>query len=161
MFRALLLLPFRLAVALVAIPTRLSARLLRFSLVTTFRTTRAAVRSSIVSFLLGVGLGWFITTPTGRQAVAYVRQALGQGTAVPVDDESLAGRVRTTLAGSSRTWHLPQPDVTVAAQVVTLTGEVPHEQGRADLVATVRVIEGVASVVDQLSVGEAVTTPSA
>lgn len=87
MIRTLLTLPFRIVAVLVAVPTRWSARLLRFSAVATFRTTRAAVRSSIVSFLLGIGVGWFLTTPTGRYAVRVVVDAVrGSSGAAPTEE---------------------------------------------------------------------------
>ena len=160
MIRTLLALPFRLVAVLVAVPTRLSARLLRFSVVTTLRTTRVAVRSSIVSFLLGIGFGWFLTTPTGRNATALVLDAVRRRSAPAVDDTSLTGAVRSALSSSTTTWHLPQPDVSVRGGVVTLTGTVPHAEGRDELASVAATVPGVVSVVERLTV-EGADAPSA
>lgn len=90
----ILTLPFRLVAALIAafvvIPTKLSARVLRFSTVATLRTTRFAMRSSIISFAAGVGAGWFLGTPAGRDLVDQVRGRIqgapaGPGSAEPAD----------------------------------------------------------------------------
>lgn len=160
MIRTLLALPFRLVAVLVAVPTRLSARLLRFSLVTTWRTTRVAVRSSILSFLLGVGVGWSLSTPTGRNAAALVLDAVRRRSSPAVDDTSLTEAVRTALSSDPSTWHLPQPAVVVRGGVVTLSGPVPHTEGRDELASVAARVPGVVSVVDQLTVGE-VEAPSA
>jgi osmotically-inducible protein OsmY len=140
-------LPFRLVAAAIIIPIKLAMFTLKTSVKTTFVTTRAAMRSSVISFAAGVGLGWFLTsTPTGRQLVDQVRDLINGGASGPVDDDQLGAKVRTELASSTRTWHLPQPDVAVAAGVVTLTGEVPHETGKADLDDAARSVRGVISV---------------
>jgi hypothetical protein len=152
LIRTLLALPFRLLAVLVAVPTNLSARLLRFSVVTTWRTSRAAVRSSIISFLLGIGVGWFLTTPTGRYATSLVVDAVRGRMASAVDDATLAERVRAAVSADTTTWHLPRPDVAVDGGVVTLTGVVPHGQGRDDLASAAARVPGVVSVVDHLTV---------
>ncbi|QGG94847.1 BON domain-containing protein [Actinomarinicola tropica] len=152
MIRTLIALPFRLVALVVAIPTRLSARLLRFSVVTAARTTRLAVRSSLISFAVGVGLGWFLSTPTGRYATGVALDAV-RGRRAPVDDAALAGRVRAALEGGPATSHLPQPQVAVAGGVVTLSGGVPDETTRTELLAAAATTEGVVSVVDRLVVG--------
>ena len=116
------------------------------------------MRSSIISFLLGIGLGWFLTTPTGRYAVALVLDAIRGRTATPVDDDTLTDRVRAALGADTATWHLPQPDVVVRGGVVTLSGEAPHDEGRLDLTSVAATVDGVVSVVDHLSVVD--TTPA-
>lgn len=152
MLRLLVTLPLRLVALLIAVPTRLSARLLRFSIATTWRTSRVAVRSSIVSFLLGVGVGWFLTTPTGRHAVQVVRHAVRGRVEAPPTDEALAQRVGAALGADARTWHLPRPRIDCRQGTVELVGSVPHEEGRAALTAVAAAVAGVDAVVDRLTV---------
>lgn len=152
--RPLLVLPLQLArllaQLLVIVPLRTSFALLAFSARTTAHTTRLAVRSSLVAFLAGLGLGWLLGTPTGRQMLADAR-SLVRGDEPPTDAE-LAERVRAELRGSASTWHLVQPGVDAVAGIVTLSGEVPHDQARSDLVAVVGAVPGVEAVADRLVV---------
>ena len=136
----------RVAVA----PTRVSARMVRGSVRTTWRSLRFAVRSSIVSFALGLGLGWFLTTPTGRYVLASIRDLVLSPPVAATDDESLAAAVRSHLASAPATWHLPQPDILVVGGNVTLRGTAPHAQGRDALLLAAAAVPGVASVVDVL-----------
>jgi osmotically-inducible protein OsmY len=149
----LLALPFRLLAFAIVLPVKAVVASLKLTAKTTVVTTRAALRSSLISFAAGVGLGWFLTsTPTGRQLVDQVRDLVGGGASGPVDDEQLTAQVRTELASSTRTWHLPQPEVSVSGGVVTLTGTVPHEVGRADLENAARSVRGVTAVVNHVTV---------
>jgi osmotically-inducible protein OsmY len=151
-----LALPFRLLALAIIIPIKLALGSLKLTLKTSFVTTRAALRSSLISFAAGVGLGWFLTsTPTGRQLVDQVRDLVNGTPSGPVDDDQLAAQVRTELASSTRTWHLPQPDVSVAGGVVTLSGSVPHDTGRVDLEAAAVSVRGVVSVSNQVTVDDA------
>ena len=68
-------------------------------------------------------------------------------------DAGLADRVAFELSHAPRTWHLPQPAVTVdEAAGVTLRGTVPHEDAREHLVAAARAVPGVDHVHDDLVV---------
>lgn len=158
----LISLPFRLVAALIILPIKLVLGMFKLSVKTTFITTRAALRSSLLSFAAGFGLGWFFTsTPTGRQLADQVRDLVAGGPTGPIDDDQLAAQVRTELASSTRTWHLPQPDVAVEDGVVTLTGEVPHDTGQADLEDAAKSVRGVTSVLNQVVVaGVADQTPT-
>ncbi len=140
----------RLAGRVILMPTRITARLVRGSIRTWWRSMRFAARSSILSFVAGLGVGWFLTTPTGRYLLASVRDALLSPPVAPLDDEALAAAVRSALAADSSTWHLPQPEVVVAAGHVTLRGAVPHAEGRESLLLVAAGVPGVASVVDVL-----------
>jgi osmotically-inducible protein OsmY len=151
-----LALPFRLLALAIILPIKLTLGSLKLTAKTTFVTTRAAMRSSLISFAAGVGLGWFLSsTPTGRQLVDQVRDLVNGTPSGPVDDDQLAAQVRTELASSTRTWHLPQPEVSVSGGVVTLTGSVPHEVGRGDLAAAAGSVRGVVSVLNHVEVDEA------
>lgn len=140
----------RLAGKAVVVPTRVSAHVVRASVVTSARTMRFAARSSVVSFALGLGLGWFLTTPTGRYLLALLRDAILPAPVAPPDDESLASAVRSELAAAAATWHLPQPEVAVVDGHVTLRGEVPHDEGREALLVAAAGVIGVEAVVDVL-----------
>jgi hypothetical protein len=142
----------RLAGKAVVVPTRVSARVVRGSVVTTVRTMRFAARSSVMSFVLGLGLGWFLTTPTGRYLLATLRDAILPDPVAPPDDEGLSSAVRSALAATATTWHLPQPEVVVVDGHVTLRGEAPHDQGREALLVAAAGVPGVAAVVDALRV---------
>ena len=50
-----------------------------------------------------------------------------------VPDADLAARVRHELSHSPRTWHLPQPSISVLQGRVVLAGQAPHATARADL----------------------------
>ena len=151
--RFLITLPFRLVAVAIILPIKAAHGLFKLSVKTTFLTSRVAMRSSLISFAAGIGVGWFLaTTPTGRQLVDQVRDLAGGAPKGPIDDDQLAAQVRTELASSTRTWHLPQPGVTVAGGVVTLTGSVPHTTGRSDLHAAAASVRGVVSVDDQIQV---------
>jgi osmotically-inducible protein OsmY len=153
--RFIITLPFRLLALAIIVPVKLALGLVKLSV----RSTFFALRSSILSFVAGIGAGWFLTsTPTGRQLVDQVRD-LVSGTSGPVDDDQLAAQVRTELASSTRTWHLPQPQVAVSAGIVTLTGEAPHDTGRTDLEEAARSVRGVVSVLNNLTVAAAAPEP--
>ena len=140
---------------IVTAPTRVSARVVRGSVVATYRSMRFAARSSVVSFGVGVGVGWFLTTPTGRYLLGSLRDAVLPPPVAPPDDESLAALVRSEIAAAPTTWHLPQPDVAVAEGHVTLRGDVPHAEGREAMLLVAAGVPGVASVVDVLDLTDA------
>ena len=145
----------RYAGRVIFFPTKVSARILRASIVTSARSMQLAARSSVISFGIGLGLGWFLTTPTGRYLLASIRDAVLSPTVAPPDDDGLAAAVRSELAAAPATWHLPQPEVVVAQGHVTLRGAVPHAEGREALLLAAAGVPGVASVVDVLDLTDA------
>jgi hypothetical protein len=151
----------RTAGRVAVVPTRVSAKVVRGSVRTTYRSLRFAVRSSIVSFALGLGLGWFLTTPTGRYVLASIRDLVVSPPVAASDDESLAAEVRTHLASAPATWHLAQPDILVVGGHVTLRGTAPHTEGRDALLLAAAAVPGVESVVDVLDVAASDRPPAA
>jgi hypothetical protein len=148
----LLTVPFRL----VGVGFRLGAG----SAKVTRRTVRLLGYRRIFVFGLGVAVGLLIAPVPGDKLRAKLRQAIedlgitGAGrSAAPVD---VATAVRDELAASPRTWHLPQPAVTVVAGTVTLSGEVPHATAAADLERAARTVRGVLDVDNRLRIA----TPS-
>jgi BON domain len=148
----LLTLPFRL----VGLGFRLGAG----SAKVTHRTVRFVGYRRLFVFSAGVAVGLLIAPVPGDKLRAKLRQAIddlgiagaGRSTA-PVD---VATAVRDELAASPRTWHLPQPAVTVVAGTVTLSGEVPHATAAADLERAARTVRGVLDVDNRLRIA----TPS-
>ncbi len=67
-------------------------------------------------------------------------------------DADLAARVRHELSHSPRTWHLPQPSISVLQGRVVLAGEAPHATGRADLERVVASVPGVIAVDNEIVV---------
>ena len=128
----------------------LPIRLVLGTLGLTFRTVRFVGFGRLLFFGAGVGTGMALSPTTGEQ----VRQKLAQvrSPRPPLSATDLGSLVRDELAHSPRTWHLPQPVVTVVDDRVTLTGEVPHESARADLGRTAGAVTGVAAVDNQIRV---------
>jgi hypothetical protein len=107
----------------------------------------------LVVFGLGVVVGLLAAPTTGAELRERIRREL-EARKAPSDDE-LARRVRTELAQSPRTWHLPQPEVQVSAGIAVLRGQVPHEEARADLERAARSVRGVEDVESHLQVATA------
>ena len=114
------------------------------------RTIRWVGPTRLLAFGAGVGAGLALEPKAGEQLRA--RLGVGSEGGPPASATDLASAVREELARSPRTWHLPQPVVTVAGNRVTLTGEVPHEEARGNLMRTAGAVHGVAAVDDRLTV---------
>ena len=115
----------------------------------TFKTVRFVGVSRILAFGAGVGVGMSVAPTSGEQFRARLAGAQASAWSAAGD---LGETVRYELAHSPRTWHLPQPVVTVDGNRVTLTGEVPHETARGDLARTAGAVIGVAAVDNRLTV---------
>lgn len=115
----------------------------------TFKTIRFAGVGRILAFGAGIGVGMSVAPTTGEQFRARLAGAQASARSAAGD---LGENVRYELAHSPRTWHLPQPVVTVEANRVTLTGEVPHETARGDLGRTAGAVVGVAAVDNRLTI---------
>ena len=127
-------LPFKVALGLV----KLVLRVLRFVGVT-----------RIAAFGAGVGVGAAMAPKPAAQLRNGVA-APGEAKAVRGGDIGVA--VRHELATSPRTWHLPQPGVTVQGDRISLTGTVPHDEARTALLRTAGAVTGVRAVDDHLTV---------
>lgn len=115
-----------------------------------FRTIRFVGLGRILAFGAGVGTGLAIAPTTGTELRARLAEQYGNGVAPSGGD--LGEAVRHELAHSPRTWHLPQPTVSVVGNRVTLTGQVPHDTGRADLARAAGAVSGVGAVDNRITV---------
>jgi hypothetical protein len=99
---------------------------------------------------LGIVIGMLTAPVPGSEIRAALRRLVEARRAG--SDAELAERVRFELAHHPRTWHLPQPEVTVVYHRVALTGQVPDETARQELVRAVAALGGVNEVDDRLAV---------
>ncbi|MFP5320480.1 MAG: hypothetical protein ACLGIC_01390 [Acidimicrobiia bacterium] len=114
-----------------------------------FGTIRFIGLDRIAAFGAGAAAGAVLVPkpPAAQRPGVAERQ---EATAARAGD--LGAAVRHELATSPRTWHLPQPGVTVQGDRIRLAGSVSHEQARLDLVRTAGAIAGVRAVDDDLVV---------
>lgn len=105
--------------------------------------------SRIAAFGAGVGVGVAMAPKPAdqlRSGVAAKEEArVARG-------GDVGSAVRHELATSPRTWHLPQPGVTVQGDRVVLTGSVPHDEARLALLRTAGSVTGVRAVDDHLTI---------
>lgn len=133
---------------LLTLPIRIVFGTLRISI----RTVRFVGIGRILAFGAGVGVGLAVAPTSGEQFRAKLRQQYGSAASAAGD---LGETVRYELAHSPRTWHLPQPVVTVEGTRITLTGEVPHDTARLDLGRTAGAVVGVTAVDNRVTVSDA------
>jgi BON domain len=149
MFR-LILLPFKILFATIGGTFRVGYKVGTTPVRVGFRATRVAGFSGIVCFFLGLAVGLLFAPAKGRDLRAKLQRALGRGAAL--SDDELAEKVGFELGHAPRTWHLPQPDVSVTEGRVQLRGNVPHDTAREELVRVAATIQGVSGVDDLLEV---------
>ena len=114
------------------------------------RTARFLGYRRLFLLLVGVAIGLLLAPVPGAQLRAKLQQALqGLGGQSPL---VLGDKVREELASSPRTWHLPQPGISVDGGRVTLSGDVPHATAAADLQRTVESVKGVTEVTNNLRI---------
>jgi len=130
---------------LLTLPVRLAVTALKLVL----GTVRFLGVGRIAAFGVGAAVGATVRPPTPAPQRPGAAERQEQQTARAGD---LGAAVRHELATSPRTWHLPQPGVTVQGDRIRLAGTVPHEQARLDLVRTAGAIAGVRAVDDDLVV---------
>lgn len=118
-----------------------------------YKTVRFIGLRRIFTLLVGAVLGALATPYTGAEARAKLQELIdGQSGGATLGGDDLAERVRFELSHSPRTWHLPQPNVSVIGGTVTLTGSVPHDAGRDELEAQAGAVPGVLRVENLVTV---------
>jgi osmotically-inducible protein OsmY len=119
-----------------------------FPIKVTTRSLRWVGLRRLVLIGLGATLALVVTPVNGSE----LRRRLSRLVARRVPDADLAARVRHELSHSPRTWHLPQPSISVLQGRVVLAGQAPHATGRADLERVVASVPGVVSVDNEIIV---------
>jgi osmotically-inducible protein OsmY len=119
-----------------------------FPIKVTGRSLRWVGLRRLVLIGLGATLALMITPVTGSE----LRRRVSGLVARRVPDADLAARVRHELSHPPRTWHLPQPSISVLQGRVVLAGQAPHATGRADLERVVAAVPGVVSVDNEIIV---------
>ncbi len=89
------------------------------------RTVRWVGLRRLVLVGAGATTAVMLTPVTGSE----MRRRVGRLFARQVPDADLAARVRHELSHSPRTWHLPQPSISVLQGRVVLAGEAPARDG--------------------------------
>jgi BON domain len=134
--------------SLLTLPIKIALGLVKLVL----RTIGFIGISRIAAFGAGVGVGVSMAPKPADQ--------LRSGVAAKEEAKAARGgdigsAVRHELATSPRTWHLPQPGVTVQGDRVVLTGSVPHDEARLALLRTAGSVTGVRAVDDHLTIDSA------
>ncbi|MEZ5135368.1 MAG: hypothetical protein R2699_10015 [Acidimicrobiales bacterium] len=129
-------LPIKLALEIVGLAFRAGRTAGRAPVRVGVAATRRLGWRRIALLKVGFIAGLLLAPVPGRVLRAKL-VGLVRPSAAP--DAGLADRVSFELSHAPRTWHLPQPAVTVdEAAGVTLRGTVPHEDAREHLVAAAR-----------------------
>jgi hypothetical protein len=132
------------------------------SVLLTHRLLRLISYRRIFWFGTGVGVGMLFAPGPGTELRAKLQKAIedlqgSAGKAAGTGD--LVSKVREELASSPRTWHLPQPTVTLDGEgTVVLTGDVPDAVASADLERVAAAVKGVVTVTNKLAVPAAPST---
>jgi hypothetical protein len=134
---------------LIWLPFKLALGTTKLSLKTGYTAGRLVGYRRLFVFGAGVGVGLLVAPVTGTELRSMIRKRIE---ARGVTDSELLERVRFELAHHPRTWHLPQPDVTVFERRVTLRGDVPDDGARGEIVRAAGALPGVAAVEDRLQV---------
>ena len=144
---------------LLFLPVRLGLGTTKLGFKTGYRTGRFLGYRRQFLVGIGVGIGLLVAPGPGRELRARLREMFEGGGITGGPDPDLGERVRFELSHHPRTWHLPQPQVAIADRRVRLTGDVPDEDARHEMVRAVAALPGVAGVEDELQVsGTAVST---
>jgi hypothetical protein len=146
------LLPVRLSYGAGKLGVRTGYRAGRLSAASTYRATRFVGLSRLLALGLGVAIGLLLAPTSGPELRDRMRRQW-EARNIPASDDAVAERVRYELSHSPRTWHLPQPEVEVVGGRAILTGEAPHESGKADIEKAAAAVPGVAEVDSHLVIG--------
>jgi hypothetical protein len=138
----------------ITIPVRVTYGAGKAGAKSAYRVSRWVGFTRLLALAVGVGIGLLAAPTSGAELRQRLQRALDERRA-PVGDDAVAERVRYELSHSPRTWHLPQPAVQVTGGVAVLTGETPHETGKAAIERAAAAVPGVASLDSRLVVGPA------
>ena len=131
------------------LPVRMSLGTAKLSAKAGYRTGRLLGYRRLFVFGVGAAVGLLVAPVTGTELRSAIRRRIE---ARGVTDAELLERVRFELAHHPRTWHLPQPEVTVFERRVTLRGEAPDDDARNEMIRAAGALAGVAGVEDRFLV---------
>jgi BON domain len=146
------LFPVRLGYGVTKLGAKTGYRAGRLSVGSTVRVGRFVGLTRLAALVVGVAIGLLVAPTSGQELRDRLQRQLAARRA-PASDDAVAERVRYELSHSPRTWHLPQPAVEVAAGTAILTGEAPHETGKADIERAAGAVPGVTQVESHLIIG--------
>ena len=148
----LAMLPFKLVCAVTSLTSRIAWKATLLPARACRATTRLVGFRGILFGLIGLAVGLLLTPMTGRELRDKLRAlAAGGGT---ITDDELVDKVAFELSHAPRTWHIePQPNVSVIAGRVVLTGEVRDDEARDEFGRVAAAIPGVTDVDNRLEVG--------
>ena len=106
---------------------------------------------AVLTLVAGVALGLLFAPGPGRELRSRLR-ALSAARHLSSDAE-LTERVTFELEHAPRTWHLPQPEVTVVGGRVVLRGSVALDSAREELGRVAGAVPGVSAVENLVVVG--------
>jgi osmotically-inducible protein OsmY len=147
-------LPVRLTYGVSRASARTGYAVGRRSARATYKATRRLGIMRMFFFGAGVAVGLLIAPVPGEEMRERIRRWWEERQTPPTDAD-LADRVRTELAQSPRTWHLPQPQVEVVSGKAILTGDAPHASGKDDIERAVAAVPGVTEVDNRLVINAA------
>ena len=144
LFVRLLLLPFKLLLA--TFETAFAAgRMVGCVPIRAGRhTSRLLGFRGTFGLLVGLALGLAFAPGPGRELRARVKRLLARSAVT--SDGDLAARVVFELEHAPRTWHLPQPAITVDQGRVTLRGAASDAAARDELARVTAAVPGVSGV---------------
>ncbi|MGZ4716405.1 MAG: BON domain-containing protein [Acidimicrobiales bacterium] len=146
----LLILPFKLVLAVFEKAFRLGRLVGGVPLRIGRRTSRVMGLRGVIGLLVGLALGLLFAPGPGRELRERLRAL--QARRAGVSDSDLAERVVFELEHAPRTWHLPQPTVTVVSGRAILSGTVAQSSERDELGRVAAAVPGVAAVDNLLEV---------
>jgi hypothetical protein len=156
----LLMLPFKIAFALIGLALKTGFRVGTLPFKATGRAARVPRLRGWFFLIVGVAAGLLLAPQSGRELRLRLQQLLDRASD---SDGDLADKVAFELAHAPRTWHLSQPAVSASAGMVTLRGSVPDADARDELGRVTSAVPGVLTVDNQVeadaAAGEIVPSP--
>ncbi len=139
----LVLLPFRLVFGAIETGFRVGVAIGRLPVRISSGFGRLLGLRAIVTLIAGLALGLLFAPGPGRELRSRLR-ALSAARRL-TSDADLTERVAFELEHAPRTWHLPQPEVTVVGGRVVLRGSVALDSAREELGRVAAAVPGVSA----------------
>jgi hypothetical protein len=150
----LLLFPVKLALRLLGVTLKVGYTAGKVPVKVSARSVRVVGFRGTLFLLVGVAIGLLLAPESGKDLRLKLQRMLEGGGS---SDTDLVEKVSFELAHAPRTWHLDQPDVSVAGGRVTLRGSVPGDDAREELARVAGAVPGVAGVDNLVTVAAAPT----